>query len=657
MVSVLGFSFGFSGSFLFLIWMEDYRSVIQPEEGKRHVIAAAWHITKALVASDYVTDDLRKILSDLDSHLSAMPVIIESEGLEMSEFERQLKQAEEDIMTWETNQAIVCDSGAMEAPKYVKFIDEILMLIQSLRSLLNEYGKAGELLHRADRVLQLAMSWMEGELIHLLIQHKQFFEPEYMSFRSCGTDVVYDESFVSVEEEPEETSVRNSSANESERCTVDLVHPHAIPRLKSIAHVMFASNYGQEFCQAFICMRKDALDEYLVILRMQKFSIEDILKMEWKSLNHEIRKWYWSMNIIVRVYLASEKRLCDQIFGGNGAASTHCFIETSKGSMAYFLNFGEAVVMGTHQPEKLFRLLDMYEVLGDLLMDIDALYSEESGSDIRIEFHGLLSKLNDFARATLAEFGNAIASNAATSPFPGGGIHPLTKYVMNYIKTLLEYVDTLNLLLKDQDAEDSNPVSELGNEHEISSSTSCPIAYHLRSIASTLKANLKNRSKLYKDAALQHVFIMNNLNYIVGKVKDSKLRDFFGDAWIRQHIAEVKQHATSYVRASWSSVLLLLKVDGNLSKSAFKERCRCFSVAFEDVYKNQTGWFIQDQLLREDLQISTSQSVIHAYRTFIGRNSAIDSEKISKYPVEDLENYLLDLFGGSPRSLHSTRRK
>ncbi|XP_015883131.3 exocyst complex component EXO70E2 isoform X1 [Ziziphus jujuba] len=639
--------------------MEDYRSVIPTEEGKRHVIAAAWHITKALVASDYVTDDLRKILTDLDSHLSAMPVIIESEGLELSEFERQLKQAEEDIMTWETNQAMIWDSDPMEAPKFVKFIDEILVLIESLRSLLNEYRKAKELLHRADRVLQLAMSWMEGELIHLLIQHKQFFEPKYMSFRCCVADVVYDESFVSVEEEPEEASQRNrsSNGNESERCTVDLVHPHAIPRLKSIANVMFASNYGQEFCQAFINMRKDALDEYLVILRMENFSIEDILKMEWKSLNHEIRKWCCSMKIIIRVYLASEKKLCDQIFGDMGAVNTCCFIETSKASIAYLLNFGEAVVMGTHQPEKLFRLLDMYEVLGDLLMDIDSLYSEDSGSDIRIEFHKLFIQLGDFARATLAEFGNAIASNTATSPFLGGGIHPLTKYVMNYIKTLMEYVVTLNLLLKYQDAEYSNPVLEHENEQGISSSTSCPMALHLLSITSTLEANLENRSKLYKDAALQHVFLMNNFHYIVGKVKDSKLRYFFGDAWIRQHIAKVQQHATSYVRASWSSVLLLLKVDGSLSKSAFKERCRCFNVAFEDVYKNQTGWCIRDQQLREDLQISTSQKVVLAYRNFIGRNSAIDSEKIVKYPVEDLENYLLDLFGGSPRSLHNTRRK
>lgn len=632
--------------------MEDYKSVIPTQEGKRHVIAAAWHITKALVASDHLTDDLRKILTDLDSHLSAMPIIIESEGVDFAEFERQLKHAEEEIMSWETDQALAWDLGPAEAPKYVKFIDEILTLIESLRSLLNEHGKAKELLHRADRVLQLAMSWLEGELVHLLVQHKQFFEPEYMSFRSCGADVGYDESFTSVDEDTEEAPKRNSTGCESEEYVVDLVHPHAIPRLKSIANIMFASNYGQEFCQAFVNTRKEALDEYLVILRMEKFSIEDVLKMEWKNLNYETKKWTWVTKIIIKVYLASEKWLCEQIFGDIGSVSTYCFTETSKASMTYLLNFGEAVAMRTPQPEKLFRLLDMYEVLADLLIDIDALYSEESGSDIRIEFHKLFSKLGDLTKATFAEFGNAIASSTSTSPFPGGGIHPLTRYVMNYIKTLPEYVDTINLLFKDQNVEDSNSVFELENGQDI------PMTYHLRSITSTLEANLINRSKLYKDVALQHVFLLNNFHYIVEKVKGSKLGQFFGDAWIRQHIAKLQQHATSYERASWSSALKLLIDNGkSMSKTTFKERSRSFSIAFEEVYKNQTGWCVSDPQLREDLHISTSQKVIHAYRTFIGRNSANDSDKHSKYLVEDLENYLLHLLEGSPRTLQHTRRK
>lgn len=624
-------------------------------------MAAALHLTKALVASDDLTDDLKKILTDLDSHLSAMALITESKGGEFLEFEKRLKHAEQKVASWKSNKLMVCDSGPIEASNNFKVIDEIHTLIESLRSLAaDEYGKPMELLQRAENLLQTVMSRLEEELVHILHQHKQYFEPEYMSFRSCGSDVAYDESFVSVEEDlqDEAASRRNSDGGESEDYIVDLVHPRVIPHLKSIANMMFASNYAQELCQAFVKARKEALDEYWIILGMETLSMEDVLKMEWKSLHYETKRWIWVMKIIIRVYLPSEKRLCDQILVDFGSVSPYCFVETSKSLMVYLLNFGEAVVMGAHEPGKLFRLLDMYEVLADLLLNIDHLLLEETGSEIRIEFHELLAKLGDFSRGTLSEFRHAIASKTSTTPFPGGGIHPLTKYVMNYIKALAEYVDTLDVLLKDQDLEDPNSVFELENMQEDGSSlTSCPTAYHLRSIVSTLESNINNRSKLYKDGALQNVFLMNNINYIVQKVKSSKLRLHFGDAWIRKHMAEVQQQATGYERATWSTAVSFLRsYDGNpLPKAIFKERCRSFSVAFEEVYRNQTCWCIPDQQLREDLQISISQKVIQAYRSFTGRNP--NDEKHIKYTADDLESFLLHLFEGSPRSLSNSRRR
>ncbi|KAL5544626.1 hypothetical protein UlMin_008410 [Ulmus minor] len=645
--------------------MEDLKSAIRNHEGKQHVMAAALHLIKALVLSD-LTDDVKKVLADLDSQLSAMVVITESKGGELSELEQRLKQAEAEIMNWKENQAMEWGSNPIEACKHLKVIDEIHSLIESLRSLeVGENEKLMELLQRAESLLQMAMLKLEEEMINILAQHKQYFEPEYMSFRSCGSDVTfrscgsdvtYDESFVSLEEEPpEEASRRISTGSESDDYLVDLVHPNVIPQLKSIANLMFASNYGHEFCQAFISSRKEALDEYWAILRMETFSIEDVLKMEWKRLNYEIKRWIWSMKIIIRVYLPSERRLCDQILGEFGSVSPHCFIKTSKSTMEYLLNFGEAVAMGSPQPEKLIRLLDMYEVLADLLLEIDALLLDDSGCGIRIEFHQLLANLGDCSRATCAAFRHVIASNKSTTPFTGGSTHPCTKYVMNYIKTLVEYADTFNTLLKDEQSEHPNSVFEPEDE---ASSTRCPMACHLRAIASILETNLNNRSKLYKDGALQHVFLMNNIHYIVEKVKGSKLRAFFGDSWIRENIVKVQQHATGYVRDSWSYALSFVKSNGTstpLPKASFKERCRRFSVVFEEVYRNQTGWIILDQQLRKDLQISISKNVIQAYRNFTSRNS--DNEKHIKYSADDLETYLEDLFGGSPRSLHYTRKK
>ncbi|KAK7388092.1 hypothetical protein VNO78_22897 [Psophocarpus tetragonolobus] len=71
----------------------------------------------------------------------------------------------------------------------------------------------------------------------------------------------------------------------------------------------------------------------LSIPEMEKLSIEDVLKLEWKCLNREIKKWIRAMKIIVE-------------------RSWHW----------------------EHTPEKKFCLLDMHEVLEQLARDVDILF-------------------------------------------------------------------------------------------------------------------------------------------------------------------------------------------------------------------------------------------------------------------------------------------
>ncbi|KAF9597778.1 hypothetical protein IFM89_021863 [Coptis chinensis] len=109
-------------------------------------------------------------------------------------------------------------------------------------------------------------------------------------------------------------------------------------------------------------------------------------------------------------------------------------------------------------------------------------------------------------------------------------------------------------------------------------------------------------------------------------------------------------------------ILNYLKYPNQESKTILKERFRSFNIAFEEVYKSQTGWLILDPQLREDLRISVSLKVVQAYRTFLGRHaSQLDSERhierYIKYTADDLQNYLLDFFEGSQRSLHNSRRR
>ncbi|XP_071721962.1 exocyst complex component EXO70E2 [Rutidosis leptorrhynchoides] len=621
----------------------------QSNDGEQHVIAAARHIVKALGSTKNLSDDLRRILLDLDSHLSSLTIVTEDGGGGggggggLFQIEQRLKDAEKKVMNGEKSRIV-------SLSEYLEAVNEVQVLRESLRGLsLKGNKKHNELFGRADRILHIAMSSLEGEVAHILVEHRQFLEPDCISFRSHGNEVVYDESFVSLDDHEEAIS---SSNNDSDVLIIHLVDPKIIPDLKSIANTMFASDYGLEFCQAFICFRREALDDYMVVLEMENdLSIEEIMKLEWEILNNEIRKWVRAMKIITRIYLASEKQFCNKILGYFGiSVNPRVFVEITKPSILRVLNFGEAVAMGSLRPEKLIRLLDMYEVMAELLPNVNELFSEDVGFWFRNEYQKLLRSIGESAKATLWEFRNAIASDESSCPFPNGGIHHLTRYVMNYLKILTEYTDTLNLLLRDPDSKDDSNlvVAEPENVN--------PISWHLRSITFTLESNLEQKSRLYKDQPLQHIFMMNNIHYMVRKVMGIELRVLFGDEWIRKRAGKYQQQARNYERATWSFILSLLRNDGNSSRSV-RERLRLFAAAFDEVYKLHTRWSIPDPGLRDDLRIANSMNLIPAFRSFLGQHSSHINDRHLKYSVTDLENLLLHFFEELPGSLHNSRRR
>lgn len=668
--------------------VEESEPVIPELEREENLIAAARHIVKALGSKKNLTSDAKKILADLGSQLSSMNTHNEKEGKfkkreddideegeeeeeeGVSAIDKRLSVIQEKIMKWDEDQSMIWDLGPEEASEYLNTANEARILIEKLESMhLNKEDQEYKFMQRAYSVLQTAMSRLEEEFRNLLIQNRQPFEPEYVSFRSSEED---GNSIVSLGDESfEESLQRDSVSRASEEHIIDVVHPAVIPDLRCIANLLFASNYLQECSHAYTIVRRDALDECLFILEMERLSIEDVLKMEWGTLNSMIKRWIWAVKIFVRVYLASERWLSDQIFGEGEHVSQACFVDASKASILQLLNFGEAMSIGPHQPEKLFRILDMYEVLADLMPDIDALYSDEVGYSVKFECHEVLKRLGDCVKATFLEFQNAIASNPSTTPLVGGGIHPLTRYVMNYLRTLTDYGEALNLLLKDHEEEDvislspdMSPGTEEDSRSQGSPSRVSSMSLHFLSVTSVLESNIEEKSKLYKEISLQHLFLMNNLHYMAEKVKGSELRLVYGDEWIRKHNWKFQQHAMKYERASWISILNLLKDEGihnpgtnSISKTLLKEKLRNFYLGFEDVYRVQTAWSIPDVQLREDLRISISVKVIQAYRTFVGRNSSHISDKIIRYTADDLENYLLDFFEGSQKLLQNPIRR
>lgn len=265
----------------------------------------------------------------------------------------------------------------------------------------------------------------------------------------------------------------------------------------------------------------------------------------------------------------------------------------------------------------------MYDALEVVFPDLQSMVTDEL---VCSEAKGVLAGLADAAKGTFAEFENAVRSETSKKPMLNGEIHPLTRYVMNYVKLVVDYSGTLNSLLEN----DEDESDDLQNDDV--ESTTTPIARRLLGLLSTLESNLEEKSRLYEDGAMQYIFLMNNILYIVQKVKDSELIKLVGDQWVRKRRGQIRQYATAYLRAAWTKALLCLKDEGiggsssNASKVALKDRFKNFNACFEEIYR---------------IQLES------------GRHAG----KYIKYTAEDLENYLPDLFEGTPLVLHHMRRK
>ncbi|GMP34121.1 hypothetical protein CsSME_00007131 [Camellia sinensis var. sinensis] len=576
-------------------------------EGQERVMAAAKQIVKSLNTSKDATEDMLLILSSFDNRLSNITSLM-SNGTESGgggdcaggdgdcKIDPRFEAAEEVILRWDSNSdasrhSLRWEDSPDEAAEYLAAVDEILQLTEDLTI------RSGiEIVDRAESALQLAMSRLEDEFRHILIQNTVPLDTERLygsirrgslSFASNDGEI---EDFGSFGGDEQVSYCRVRGASLGDDVRVDLIHPDAVVELKEIADRMIRSGYEKECCQVYSNVRRDVLDECLSILGVEKLSIEDVQKIEWTSLDEKMRKWIQAVKIVVRALLNGEKQLCEQIFEGSELIKEVCFVETAKGCVMQFLNFGEAVAIGRRSSEKLFRILDMYDVLMVVFSDLQMLFRDEYD---RLE------------------------------------------------------------------GDDGNNTSLEGTS---------PIARRLLLLLKSLESNLEEKSRMYEDGAMQYIFLMNNILYVVQKVKDSELGKLLGDQWVRKRRGQIRQYATAYLRSSWTKVLSFLKDEGiggssgNASKLALKERFKNFNAAFEEIYRTQTAWKVPDAQLREELRISISEKVLPAYRSFLGRfgsqlESGRNAGKYIKYTPDDLENYLLDLFEGTPVVLNHLRRK
>ncbi|KAL5203717.1 hypothetical protein ABZP36_008588 [Zizania latifolia] len=452
--------------------------------------------------------------------------------------------------------------------------------------------------------------------------------------------------------------------------------PETVDRLRAMADTMVTAGYVTECTQVFLVARRNTLDVSLQSLGFEKASIDDVVKMAWEVLDSEVSTWIKAFRHTINVGLSSEHDLCARVFAGaNDGIGRAIFVDLARCAMLQILSFTEAVAMTKRAAEKLFKVLDMYEAVRDASPIVDAFItscadgadsdgssSTDALADVRSELASVRSRLGESAAAIFCDLESSIRADAGKQPVPGGAVHPLTRYLMNYLKCACEYKNTLEQVFREYHRTYSDDDGATGGE-----SSNSPFEAQLMEVMEGLHGNLEAKSRLYKDLSLCSIFLMNNGRYMLQKIRGSpEINAVVGEAWSRKRSTDLRQYHKNYQRETWSRVLNLLRDDGvitvkgSVQKPVLKERFKQFNAAMDEIHRTQGAWVVSDEQLQSELRVSIAAVVVPAYRSFLGRfaqhfSAGRQTEKYVKLSADDLEAIIDELFDGNAISMARRR--
>ncbi|KAK9062611.1 hypothetical protein SSX86_019799 [Deinandra increscens subsp. villosa] len=559
--------------------------------------------------------------------------------------EEDLLYAEQVIKRWDldspfyTKLDYLFTGDRREARQFVKSVRNL----QSAMHLFVSESASSEKIIHAQKLMQVAMKRLEKEFYKILSANRDVLDSESVSNRSSrARSSVSDED----NEEEDRVSVSGTTVSDGERVTVSEM---VMADLKSIAECMISSGYGKECVKIYKILRKSIVDETMYNLGVEKYTFSQINKMDWEVIEPKIKTWLHAVKVAVKSLFYGERILCDYVFESSQRIRESCFSEICKERAVTLFEFPELVAKSKKSIERMFRSLDMYNAISDQWTDIEMLFSFDSTTIVRTQTIASYVKLGDSVRAMLTDFEAAMQKEALKTPMHGGGIHPLTRYVMNYLVFLSDYTDALSEILADWPLHEHSPLPEsYFSGTDESSSISARFAW----LVLVLLCKIDAGAQLYKDVAQSYLFLVNNLNYVVSKVATSNLLLLIGEDWVATHNQKVKQYAGNYERMAWGKVTSSLPANptvDNLSIEAARDCFRRFNLEFNEACRRQSTWVISDHKLRDEIKISLSGKISPAYQRLYERyrGSFVGVDSVVRFAPEDLGNYLSDLFHGA----------
>ncbi|KAL6987525.1 hypothetical protein U1Q18_013269 [Sarracenia purpurea var. burkii] len=569
---------------------------------------------------------------------------------------RILEAAEAMIMKWNPDTSTFSKVTSLfyeshrEARDFIKCVNEL----QKFMHLIVAEDSNSEKLVLAQNLMEIAMKRLQKEFYQILSMNRAHLDPESVSARSSRASTRSSTSDYEDDDGPEdEIRIAEDSISEVERES-----SIAMADLRSIAECMISSGYGKECVKIYKIIRKSIIDEGIYRLGVERMSSSKIHKMDWDLLEFKITNWLHALKIAMKTLFNGERILCDHVFAASESIRETCFTDITKEGAHILFGFPELVAKsGKKTPEKVFRMLDMYTAISENWQEIESIFSLKSTTPVQSQAIASLIKLGEAVRAMLADFESTIQKDASKSIVDGGGIHPLTVRVMDYLSLLADYSNVLVYILADYPAPAKSSLPEsYFDTSESDESQAPPISLHFAWLILVLLCKLDGKAKQYKDPSLAYLFLANNLHHVITKVRTSNLQYLLGDDWASKHDTKVKQFAANYERLAWDHVIKSLPLNPTaVSPDEAKESFKKFNTAFDQAVRKESVCIVPDNKLRDEIKVSIAKKLVPAYRKLYNRHEVALREKgdfapVVRFAPEDVGNCLSDLFFGEAAS-------
>ncbi|XP_020253456.1 exocyst complex component EXO70A1-like, partial [Asparagus officinalis] len=386
---------------------------------------------------------------------------------------------------------------------------------------------------------------------------------------------------------------------------------------------------------------------------LKTYAPEEIDKIEWEVLESAITLWIQHFQLAVNSVFLAEKHLCKRVLSGimDGTIWPACFAKIADKIMAVFFRFGEGVARSSKEPQKLFKLLDMYDSMDKIRSEFFQVFDGESGVDICARFRELQKLLVHAASKVFWEFGLQIEGLEDGSPPPSDGSVPkIVRYAVNYLKCLAGcgYASVMGQALRIEKTWKAGYLSKAEPDENL-------LREAISNALDALQRNVEAKRSKYKDKTTSHVLAMNTYWYMYMRTRGSELAKLVGeDIMKKKYKAAAEEAAYSYQAQAWGPLVKWLQRE----EESPRERMEVFTREFEEILRrHQKCYCVQDDDLRHQIGGAVVKIVVPAYEEFLSLHSRVCQGRSSVLAPDSMREILSRIFGGETVKVVKFKRR